>query len=166
MNSEDDLPCGRGCPIRTSRDRRSLASPPGFSQRATSFIASQCQGIHQMPFILRLILLHAAAHRGKTPFPRSGDGAPASLSLHEAGAGTHTPGTPAASHEDTSSDRHSGAPPRPRADPPRSHDNSLFTLQSTAPPHNKNPIGLPEGRRTIPRFHRTSHATGADRWWR
>ncbi len=39
-----------GCPIRRSRDRRSLASPPGFSQRATSFIASQCQGIHQMPF--------------------------------------------------------------------------------------------------------------------
>ena len=25
---------------------------PGFSQRATSFIASQCQGIHQMPFVL------------------------------------------------------------------------------------------------------------------
>jgi hypothetical protein len=39
-----------GCPIRKSRDHRSLASPPGFSQRATSFIASQCQGIHQMPF--------------------------------------------------------------------------------------------------------------------
>ena len=27
-----------------------LAPPRGFSQRATSFIASQCQGIHQMPF--------------------------------------------------------------------------------------------------------------------
>jgi hypothetical protein len=40
-----------GCPIRRSRDQRSLASPPGFSQRATSFIASQCQGIHQMPFL-------------------------------------------------------------------------------------------------------------------
>jgi hypothetical protein len=40
-----------GCPIRRSRDQRLLASPPGFSQRATSFIASQCQGIHQMPFI-------------------------------------------------------------------------------------------------------------------
>ena len=50
MNSDRDLPCGRGCPIRRSRDHRSLASPPGFSQRATSFIASQCQGIHQMPF--------------------------------------------------------------------------------------------------------------------
>ena len=42
-------PKGRGCPIRTSADQRSLASPRGFSQRATSFIASQCQGIHQMP---------------------------------------------------------------------------------------------------------------------
>jgi hypothetical protein len=31
-----------------------LASPPGLSQRATSFIASQCQGIHQMPLITRL----------------------------------------------------------------------------------------------------------------
>ncbi len=42
-------PKGWGCPIRRSRDQRSLASPPGLSQRATSFIASQCQGIHQMP---------------------------------------------------------------------------------------------------------------------
>jgi hypothetical protein len=40
-----------GCPIRRSRDQRLLASPPGLSQRATPFIASQCQGIHQMPFL-------------------------------------------------------------------------------------------------------------------
>ena len=39
-----------GCPIRRSRDQRVLAPPPSFSQRATSFIASRCQGIHQMPF--------------------------------------------------------------------------------------------------------------------
>ena len=51
MNSDRDTPCGVGCPIRRSRDHRSLASPPGFSQRATSFIASQCQGIHQMPLL-------------------------------------------------------------------------------------------------------------------
>ncbi len=55
MNSDEDtrqVALGRvGCPIRRPRDHRSLASPPGFSQRATSFIASQCQGIHQMPFI-------------------------------------------------------------------------------------------------------------------
>ena len=38
-----------GCPIRRSRDQRLLASHPGLTQRATSFIASQCQGIHQMP---------------------------------------------------------------------------------------------------------------------
>jgi hypothetical protein len=76
-----------GCPIRRSRDQRSLASPPGFSQRATSFIASQCQGIHQMPFLaldpgvlVTRRRRNAAAHRGKTP-------------------------NTAASHEDTSSDR-------------------------------------------------------------
>jgi hypothetical protein len=40
---------GVGCPIRRSRDHRALAPPPSFSQRATSFIASRCQGIHQMP---------------------------------------------------------------------------------------------------------------------
>ena len=44
-------PKGWGCPIRRSADQRVLAPPRGFSQRATSFIASQCQGIHQMPLL-------------------------------------------------------------------------------------------------------------------
>jgi hypothetical protein len=44
-------PKGVGCPIRTSTDQRLLAAPHGFSQRATSFIASWCQGIHRMPFL-------------------------------------------------------------------------------------------------------------------
>jgi hypothetical protein len=43
-----------GCPIRRSEDPRALAPPLGFSQRATSFIASRYQGIHQMPFSLKL----------------------------------------------------------------------------------------------------------------
>ena len=43
-------PKGVGCPIRISTDQRLLAAPHGFSQRATSFIASWCQGIHRMPF--------------------------------------------------------------------------------------------------------------------
>jgi hypothetical protein len=54
MNSDEDTRGSSpwvGCPIRRPRDHRSLASPPGFSQRAASFIASQCQGIHQMPLI-------------------------------------------------------------------------------------------------------------------
>jgi hypothetical protein len=38
-----------GCPIRISTDQSLLAAPRGFSQRATSFIASWCQGIHRMP---------------------------------------------------------------------------------------------------------------------
>jgi hypothetical protein len=42
-------PKGVGFPIRTSMDQSLLAAPHGFSQRATSFIASWCQGIHRMP---------------------------------------------------------------------------------------------------------------------
>ena len=39
-----------GCPIRKSSDHRVLPPPRSLSQGATSFIASRCQGIHQMPF--------------------------------------------------------------------------------------------------------------------
>ena len=51
MDSAGGLPKGRGFPIRTPADQRSLASPRGFSQRATSFIASQRQGIHRTPLL-------------------------------------------------------------------------------------------------------------------
>ncbi len=37
-----------GFPIRKSPDQRLLTSPRRLSQRATSFIACMCQGIHQM----------------------------------------------------------------------------------------------------------------------
>jgi hypothetical protein len=50
MYSENDPARAGGCPIRTSLDHSLLAAPQGFSQRATSFIASWRQGIHQMPF--------------------------------------------------------------------------------------------------------------------
>ena len=53
-----------GFPIRKSADQRVLAPPHGLSQRATSFIASQCQGIHQMP-LLRLIFQTRA--QGQNP---------------------------------------------------------------------------------------------------
>ena len=51
MDSADDPPKGGGCPIRRSSDQSLLAAPQGFSQRATSFIASWRQGIHQMPLL-------------------------------------------------------------------------------------------------------------------
>ena len=51
MYSVYDTACAVGCPIRISTDQRLLAAPRGFSQRATSFIASWCQGIHRMPFL-------------------------------------------------------------------------------------------------------------------
>ena len=43
------IPLRVGFPIRISTDQSLLAAPRGFSQRATSFIASWCQGIHRMP---------------------------------------------------------------------------------------------------------------------
>ena len=51
MYSEPDTLERVGFPIRKSADQRSLASPRGLSQRATSFIASWRQGIHRTPLI-------------------------------------------------------------------------------------------------------------------
>jgi hypothetical protein len=50
-----------GFPIRISADQSFFAAPRGFSQRSTSFIASHCQGIHQMPLV-HLIALIINAH--------------------------------------------------------------------------------------------------------
>ena len=65
MDSAGDLPKGRGFPIRTPADQRSLASPRGFSQRATSFIASRRQGIHRTP--LSCAPEHGAAAAATAP---------------------------------------------------------------------------------------------------
>jgi hypothetical protein len=76
MDSGPDTPGGVGFPIRTPADQRSLASPRGFSQRATSFVASWRQGIHRTPFIRSgpaddtIITRHHARTQGQTaPHP-------------------------------------------------------------------------------------------------
>ena len=56
-----------GFPIRRSPDQSLFAAPRGLSQRTTSFIASQRQGIHQMPFS-HLIALIVDAHPPAQPF--------------------------------------------------------------------------------------------------
>ena len=61
MNSDDDTAEAVGCPIRKSMDQSLFAAPHGLSQRTTSFIASQRQGIHQMP-LGHLIALIINAH--------------------------------------------------------------------------------------------------------
>ena len=50
-----------GCPIRKSSDQSLLATPRSLSQPSTSFIASDCQGIHRVPlkayrYLLRMSL--------------------------------------------------------------------------------------------------------------
>ena len=50
-----------GFPIRKSADQSFFAAPRGLSQRSTSFIASQRQGIHRMP-LRHLIALIINTH--------------------------------------------------------------------------------------------------------
>ena len=60
------IPLRVGFPIRKSAPQRLLAPLRSLSQRATSFIASQCQGIHQLPFsYLRFIRPCAGARSHK-----------------------------------------------------------------------------------------------------
>lgn len=58
MYSEHDTHRWVGFPIQIPTDQSLLAAPHGFSQRATSFIASWCQGIHRMP-LSRSLPTHA-----------------------------------------------------------------------------------------------------------
>ena len=74
MDSAADPPCGGGCPIRRSLDQSLLAAPQGFSQRATSFIASWRQGIHQMPLLSSTPASH---HHRPTPHDLRSCGDPA-----------------------------------------------------------------------------------------
>ena len=130
MDSGHDTPYGVGCPIRTSRDRRSLAPSPGLSQRATSFIASRRQGIHQMPFV----------HSPTTP-PRPS---------RKAGSGSHThAGRPGCRH-----------PERPRSPKARHHTMSDHRSPARTPtrpaapdrpPPTLPPQAIARGRRTAPR---------------
>ena len=78
MDSAEDRPCGRGCPIRRSPDHSLLAAPRGLSQRAASFIASQCQGIHQMPLSCLLSFPPCAEGRpvNRPPLSRAQDASP------------------------------------------------------------------------------------------
>ena len=55
-----------GFPIRKSLDQSSFAAPQGLSQRTTSFIASQRQGIHQM-LLRHLIALMIGVRREPQP---------------------------------------------------------------------------------------------------
>ena len=70
MYSDDDPDKSGGFPIRISADQRMLASPRSFSQRATSFFASRCQGIHHM-LLLTLQTLTGGQRAGarETPTP-------------------------------------------------------------------------------------------------
>jgi hypothetical protein len=60
-----------GFPIRKFTDQSLFAAPHDLSQRTTSFIASQRQGIHQIP-LRHLIALIIDAHRSAADLDHSG----------------------------------------------------------------------------------------------
>ena len=68
-----------GFPIRKSADQSFFAAPHGLSQRSTSFVASQRQGIHRTPLrhlIALIINVHTlgrmyAAHLLRTEIPNA-----------------------------------------------------------------------------------------------
>jgi hypothetical protein len=64
-----------GFPIRKSADQSFFAAPHGLSQRSTSFIASQRQGIHRMPLghlIALIINAHPARQRTRSSVHANG----------------------------------------------------------------------------------------------
>jgi hypothetical protein len=64
-----------GFPIRKFTDQSLFAAPHDLSQRTTSFIASQRQGIHQIP-LRHLIALIANARRSAAPSTKANLSAP------------------------------------------------------------------------------------------
>ena len=79
-----------GFPIRTSADQRSLASPRGFSQRATSFIASWRQGIHRTPLSRSRSTNTARAQDQTTPHASNAVNTHAQLTLYSTQPPGHT----------------------------------------------------------------------------
>src|SRR6266576_3151194 len=62
-----------GFPIRKSADQSFFAAPHGLSQRSTSFIASQRQGIHRTPLrhlIALIINVHTLGRMYAAHLPR------------------------------------------------------------------------------------------------
>ena len=81
-----------GFPIRKSTDQRVLAPPRGLSQRATSFIASQCQGIHQMP--LRRLIAGPGTSKPRTRLARRDKPRNATTLFEDTQCARHTPTPP------------------------------------------------------------------------
>jgi hypothetical protein len=142
MDSADDTAEAVGCPIRKSSDHSLLAAPRGLSQRATSFIASQCQGIHQMP-LRRLISDEPRTHPHRGGNPRS-DRPPSNARA----VGKGRPGIRKMHHPSAQTSRPSRAASLP---PPTGPVRAVFGQYSSS--HVQDPVMLPpRGANTTPRI--------------
>ena len=150
MNSDSDTLAG-GLPHSEIPGSTIARISPGLSQRATSFIASQCQGIHQMP-LFRLIQEYRSGRHQAPKHPGQPSLTGASPSFRQ---GSPLPGFPrrrGVFHEDTSSGRPAcELIPAPRRRPPRSHSQIRFTRSINNAPDTRSPAGTHPARLTRPR---------------
>jgi hypothetical protein len=126
-----------GFPIRKSPDQSSFATPRSLSQRTTSFIASQCQGIHRMP-LRRLIALIINALHPPPPKGTAGDHTTDKtilLRIHPMPARC-TPRDPAPS-----------PPRRDGRNPAHNRMNVLFTMSNNPQPEHDRATPAPRHRR-------------------
>jgi hypothetical protein len=126
-----------GFPIRKSPDQSSFATPRSLSQRTTSFIASQCQGIHRMP-LRRLIALIINALHPPPPKETAGDHTTDKtilLRIHPMPARC-TPRDPAPS-----------PPRRDGRNPAHNRMNVLFTMSNNPQPEHDRATPAPRHRR-------------------
>ncbi len=116
-----------GFPIRKSLDQRLFAAPQGLSQRTTSFIASQRQGIHQMLFThLIALMIH-----GRLKSKRHGRAA-RSLGRERTARKTWLPSLEAVCLPNRPGPRPAGPRWWPERTGPRIY--SLFTMSNTREP--------------------------------
>ena len=128
MDSPDDTACAAGCPIRTSEDHRALAPPLGFSQRATSFIASRCQGIHQMPFSCCARAQPRARGQGSVVRRQWSDNQPSSASRPRPRLGTAAQTSAPADARASAAHTHAQARSHPTSEMMGDDDRTCFTV--------------------------------------
>ena len=152
-----------GFPIRKSPDQSSFATPRSLSQRTTSFIASQCQGIHRMP-LRRLIALIINALHPPPPKETAGDHTTDKtilLRIHPMPARC-TPRDPAPS-----------PPRRDGRNPAHNRMNVLFTMSNNPPRNGRQGNARTGPNAAEPKSDRRRHAArsrqtrmaGKPEWW-
>ncbi len=105
-SSQGPSPCRLGgCPIRRSSDQCLVAAPRCVSPLPTSFIGTQCQGIHRMPSVLLLQIPCLGEYVPLPLVPSSAPVTPPGPLTHEGSRTQYSPSVLPVHHHTTPSTR-------------------------------------------------------------